>query len=248
MNLALACRQTGRPADAEVAIDETLALLRECGERGSTYYASALCSKAAVMVGSERYDEARALFEEGISRYEDIGDRDRSAVERLNYAELEFANGDIRRAIGLIETAIEHLRSVPAGTDMSNELAQVVPRLNLAACLIIVGDLEQARAAATAATDLACDGRYPLHMAIAVQHLATVAALKGDPARAARLLGFVNSVYGVEGVDREPTEARLFGVLSDALRSSLDDRRLSNLLEQGALLREEEAIAVALQR
>jgi len=248
MNLALAYRQTRRPADAEAAIDETLALLRESGERGSTYYASALCSKAAVMVGSERYDEARALFEEGISRYEDLGDRDRSAVERLNYAELEFANGDIRRAIDLIETALEQLRSVPVGADMSNELAQVVPRLNLAACQLVVGNVEEARAAATAATDLACDGRYPLHMAIAVQHLATVAALKGDPARAARLLGFVNSVYGVEGVDREPTEARLFGVLSDALRSSLDDRRLSNLLEQGALLREEEAIAVALQR
>ncbi len=44
-----------------------------------------------------------------IALLEPIGDEDRVAVERLNLAELEFATGDVRRALDLVEEAIAEL-------------------------------------------------------------------------------------------------------------------------------------------
>jgi hypothetical protein len=104
-----------------------------------------------------------------------------------------------------------------------------------------------ARAAAREALMRACALHYPLYTAIAVGHIATVAALRGEVRLAARLRGFVDEVYRTEGVKREPTERRADGILMTALRAALSEADFDRLTARGALLTEDEAVELSLR-
>jgi predicted ATPase len=244
-HLAIGYRQTAQFAESEAAIDRALALFRQTGDERSVYYASALGWRASALIGLGRFDEARALFEEDIASFEAIEDEDRAAVERLNLAELEFAAGNVRRSLNLVEEALVVLRAGLLKTNVSNEHSQVAPYLNAAACRLVLGELDEALATARAALARAREMEYPLYTAIAIQHVATIAALRDDAALGARLCGFVDKLFRVEGVQREPTEKRTYEILIHALRQRLSQTDVELLMAEGALLGEAEALRLS---
>ena len=71
---------------------------------------------------------------------------------------------------------------------------------------------------------LARERREEVFLAIALQHLALIAALDGDTRCAARLLGYVNARFDQLEVQREPTEQWVYEMLLATLRESLDER------------------------
>jgi tetratricopeptide (TPR) repeat protein len=245
LQLAIAYRQMAEFTDAMAAIDRSVALFRETGDDGSTYCASALGWRASALIGLERFEEARSIFEKDIALHDALRDAGRAAIERLHSAELEFAVGNVRAAIELVEHGIEMLRAEARETRLSNDYSQVVFYLNLAAYRLVLGEIEAASVAARRALKRAQQVQYPLYTAIAVQHFATIAALRGQPALASRLRGFVNEVYRVQGVAREPTERRIDDLLVETLRDAPATAEIERNLAAGALLSEAEAVRLS---
>ena len=65
----------------------------------------------------------------------------------------------------------------------------------------------------------------------------TVAALRGDAARAARLRGYVDAWYRREGCERDATERRTADILTSALREKLAEGDLCALDAEGEIFR-----------
>ena len=80
----------------------------------------------------------------------------------------------------------------------------------------------------------------------ALDHLALRAALAGHIAPAARLAGYVDSVFLAKKTVRQPNEARARARLNQILQSRLDDDEMWRLLAEGATITEEEACRLAL--
>jgi hypothetical protein len=85
------------------------------------------------------------------------------------------------------------------------------------------------------------------HITIAVQHLAMVSALRGDPKRAARLAGYPDAAYKNAGNQREPTEQQGYDRLMSSIRERLTEEELGSLLAEGAAMAEDEATEEAMR-
>ncbi len=85
----------------------------------------------------------------------------------------------------------------------------------------------------------------PCWIAIALQHLALIAALDGDTRCAARLLGYVNARFDQLEVQREPTEQWVYEMLLATLRESLDEHQVTSLTAEGGVWGEEQAVEAA---
>jgi hypothetical protein len=89
--------------------------------------------------------------------------------------------------------------------------------------------------------------QHDLTINLAIQHLATVAVLKRDVDRAARLSGYLAAWYRARGIERRrAVEPRTYDMLIVELRTLLSDGRLAQLAELGAQLSQDDAVAEAL--
>jgi hypothetical protein len=70
--------------------------------------------------------------------------------------------------------------------------------------------------------------------AIAVQHLALIAALTGLADSSSRLLGYVDAQYKALGQQRETTEQWGYDKLIAAMRAKLSDAEIEKLVAEGA--------------
>jgi hypothetical protein len=170
---------------------------------------------------------------------EALGDGERAAVERLNLAELDFADGRSAAALSNIDTALRALRG-------RHSSATAAALLNAAAYRIVLGDLRAAYEAAAEVLELTRRIGLSIWKAFAVQHLATIAALKGDARRAASLAGYVEDCLTREGVAREPTELRTFEILDSRLKERLGADERAELESAGRALPEVDAVELAL--
>ena len=169
----------------------------------------------------------RGDIEGAVHHYNIVIDHGRSfgaAIQRHTYvypnlAEIEYARGNIERAITVAREAAEAQR----------QSAPYVIYCNLTGYLTAADRLDEARESAGRALSLLpVDNGTNL---IVIEHLALVAALEGDTERAARLAGFTSAALDEVGVIREYTERtgyeRLRGLLADA-RSAEELTRLES--------------------
>jgi tetratricopeptide (TPR) repeat protein len=96
---------------ADATLERARSLLRQTGYGRSSYYSLALSWQGSALAALGRRDEAREVLIESVSIFESLGDEDRAAYERVNLAELEFAAGDTARALKIVNTAIDVLRT-----------------------------------------------------------------------------------------------------------------------------------------
>src|ERR1700694_361748 len=89
-------------------------------------------------------------------------------------------------------------------------------------------------------------GQYTLGFAVALQHLALLAALYGQAHTAARLSGYVDAQFEHLGSDREPTEKSEQDKLIASLREQLSDTEIEKLAAEGAAWLEDQAVEEAL--
>jgi hypothetical protein len=87
----------------------------------------------------------------------------------------------------------------------------------------------------------------PLASTLAIQHLATVAALRGRYRRAARLRGAVDAWCEREGWQRGPTETKGYEMLSDILTTHVPEAGLASFAAEGASLSQDQMSSEALQ-
>jgi tetratricopeptide (TPR) repeat protein len=237
--LAWGLMNAGRGAEAESAIARAVRIYEENGLARSFHYASALDMQANIAAALGRIDDARRFYNEKLSVATDLEGEQEAAITQINLAELEFRLENRERALELVEAAMATLH----GAGLRD--FRILALLNVAAYRLVLGRADAAAAPAREALSLARNEQ--LHgAAIAIQHLATVGAVRGDVQRAARLRGYVDAWYRAEGCEREFTEQRTYDILMPALQEKLAAGDLERLAGEGAELSEDEAAADAL--
>ena len=170
-------------------------------------------ARAFIALHSDKPDESIAAYEQIIAKYRSLGSPMRNAEFFTNLAEAEHRRGNTARAI---EVANESLASIASQAERAHVL------MNLAGYLVARDELAAARASAEESLTLfeSTAPDSPIS-ALALEHLALVIALEGDPARAARILGYTVRRLADAGFEREHTERVTYGRLRELLAARL---------------------------
>jgi len=230
--------QMGRLDEASEAYARALASMRERGDEPlmALYLrrqAEIHCFRGDITVG-------RKMFAKALSEFKALGDEAGTSTVLGNLAELEFADGHIEQALSLVGEATEiHARG-------RNTQYLTVDYQNSAAYRLALGDEPGAIKDAREGLRLARQMQETLYTAIALQHFALLAALRGDSHGGARLAGYVNTQFKELGYQRETTEKWGYEKLVLALRERLSETESSSLESEGAAWSEDQAVEQAL--
>ncbi len=192
---------------------------------------------------------ARRFYAQALALYVSLGLERPAASIAGHLAEVEFEAGDTAAALERAEEA----RAGHAAT--RNRRSEAADLSNMAAYLVALDCLDDARAYALQALDAARDVRSPVLSAFVLQHFAAIASLQhtldDHPLgrkleQAAMLLGFIEARLRSLGARRDYTERqeheRVVAVLKSALGEQLD-----KLMALGAQWSEEAAATAALE-
>jgi predicted ATPase len=237
--LAHALTQMGRLDEAEATVQQALTTARACGDTFNT--AACLGTQANIIQYGGHVHAARELFAQALAAHKALGADSATATVLGNLAELEFNDGHPDQAL---RTASELLEIDLRGKNATNI---AIDHANIAAYRIAIGDLTGARHSARDGLRAAGQARDEAIIAVALQHLAVLAALGGDTRRGAQLLGYVDAQYTALEMQRGPTEQSGYDKLMAALRERLSADEIAQLSAEGAAWSEDRAVEEALQ-
>jgi predicted ATPase len=225
---AEALRAIGEYGKAAQAQADGVALYRKHGTPSQV--TSALLTLGSVETIAGNLDAARRLLEEARL----LNPRNVSAA--TNLAELEFADGHFESAIRYAREALDYFRE----RHRSNAC---IVLCNLAAYSLALGRADDARIFAREGLAVAHELRVADLVALAIQHLASVAIASGDADRAARLTGFVDARYAELGLKRDTSEQYTYERLRSDLAAALSSSDLAQRMSEGLAMSEERASA-----
>ncbi|MGD0474005.1 MAG: helix-turn-helix domain-containing protein [Candidatus Velthaea sp.] len=233
---AMAAAELARQDDADTALAEATELFGPDPKPYQAAHLLALRLRSAHLTGNLRLaaeigGDLRMLFHE-------LGNASGELMATLNQAEDLHALGQTAAAIALVRDAEN---CAPDSREMHGILQS-----NLCGYLAVLGDASAARAAGTKALELLSGEGVTIRVADAIGHVALAHALGGDAARAARLLGHWDASRKASSVPRGSTERATYERLTAILTGRLDSSERKALLEAGAGLARQDAIAEAL--
>lgn len=229
----------GRLDEAAEINERALAEARAFGATSRVAY----CLNTKGFILSELGDphSARDAYMQALSVHKALGNEIGVSVVLSNLAECAFRAGDAQDAL---RQASESLAIRGRGKS-TRDLAMY--HNNIAAYRIALSDLDGARESARQGVHTARQAQSAMMAAVAFQHLALVAALGGEPDRAARLLAYVDATYKDLRQSREFTERWGYEKLTSALREQLDSAELAKLFDEGTTWSEDRAVEEALR-
>jgi predicted ATPase len=224
--------------DAEKALTEAEAIPgTPASVRVSLLYTRALLSESRGDL-----ETAASIFERLRREHHQLGNIRGEQGSAENLAEIEHARGHTQQAIAIVRETLPAARS-RADKNRLGSLLQ-----NLAGYLAAAQDLPGALAAAREAIGTrAVHEANHVYVAVAIEHLALIVALRGNRARAATLEGYADAAFVRHGFEREFTEATTHDRLTTLLRERLTPDELTRLMAEGAALTPEAAIALAFE-
>jgi tetratricopeptide (TPR) repeat protein len=203
-------------------------------------------SLATAYAAAGNFAAAREASWEALRLFRAAGSHRLAALNAPNLAEFEFAEGHTATALELTLESVAYFREHRVWSELGWALG------NVSAYLIAEDRFDEARTHARESLVLACESRHGAWLALALQHLAAVAALDPNRARelqslfrAANLLGYVNESAAHAGFRRETTEQREYERIVPILREKLGTR-FDQLLNAGSSWPEDRAVAEAL--
>lgn len=238
MALAAAMGSAGDLAGSATMAEAAVAKARSAGVPSQV--GSFLSSAAYRLACAGDGERAKALFDEAepiVRRCNDLPTLGRLQVIR---GEMLFSAGEIGRAIECVREAETIYR------ERANTLWLNVALLNKASYYLAASDVVSASGAAREALTLALRREDSFSAAVAIGHLARIAAETGDAERATMLLGFVDATYARTGSVREPTEQRGYERTRELIAAALPEDRVSALLAEGAAMPADEVQGEAL--
>jgi len=211
------------------ALDDELVLAYALKTRGLTIESSDVAQR-------------RSILEESLAIFLRDGNDQQIGSGLTWLSEMEFGAGEETRALGYGRAALRYAEA--SGSRWRLEVAAT----NLAIYAASAGDWPNAIRAARKALRASAESRSLAGITWAIQALATVAAGREDPRRAARLLGFCDARCGTLHAPRqaEQCEEISYRRLRVRLAALLPPADLSEELSAGATLDENAAIAEAL--
>jgi predicted ATPase/DNA-binding XRE family transcriptional regulator len=187
------------------------------------------------------------------------GDTDAARQELLNaLREPKVTEQEAGYEIGHALTALEHsVGNTERAAELADELVAAASKrrminhemyalLRSSGYHLLLGNTERAAKAAHDAL-LASRGLNSTTLTTAIQLLATVAVMRGETVRAARLHGYVTAWFAREEYNHVNLPAECTAMLTDALRVQLTADALQQHMAAGTLLSESAAIAEAVQ-
>ena len=228
----------GRLDDARTIGEQAIAVAR--AQRDAFRLGGAL-SAYALTIPIERAAERFATLEEAIRAYREAGDAN-AIVPTASLAETHYATGNHVAALAFGLQVVAMTRENGDRSNLTSALA------NVGAYALTVEDVGQADRAAREALELLAEmGETRVATTCCLQHLGSVAALRGSYVRAARLAGASNGLYRTFGLEREFTEQSLYDGTLAHISAAIGMTSTQQHLDAGAALPIEAAIAEALE-
>jgi tetratricopeptide (TPR) repeat protein len=228
----------GQVDEGEECVRHALEVFRANGNR--RLIALALRSMATAPVLRGDMESAAALYREALTLSQILHDERGVQIISGNLAEIEAHAGNLEQALVHGREALQIAR------DRRDWVAACTLLINITAYLFALERLDEARSTAREALEVTSEIQSEIHLAVAVQHLGAIAAMCGDAARAARLIGFADSAYARLENPREPTEARVYERTMVLLGERLPANELIENLRIGGSLTDEQARSEAL--
>jgi tetratricopeptide (TPR) repeat protein len=223
----------GRHAEAKTSLTEALEILSSSDRKKSLCNTVNNLGTLALLVNETA--EARGLLTRALDLARGLKDPVWEHNIVSNLAEVDFAAGDVDRAIERARDAVKGLRSA----DRRSYLEWVL--FNLAFYLTAQGDRAEARAVAEEALSLACrDGGYVVR--VCLQLWALLAALDGRSEDAARLAGFVDAGVALSREIRQPFDRQIHERLTSLLATALPEEQRRCAAAEGAGWTERQAV------
>lgn len=232
-------RDLQRGSQAEQYLNRAVKLFEECHDAGGLGLALTTLSSVHAYRGD--LETARKLCHRALETAAANHAEFAFTLGSLYLADFEFQAGNFDAALSYAENALsfsDRAKSARISANLRN---------NLAAYRIALNQHEQAAADARQALSMLRETQNSYDIGIAVQHLALIAALRGDVKRASRLTGYVDSYFKRSGIQREPTEKWCYDRIMSALHDRLAENNISLLMHEGAMLNERQAIDEALE-
>jgi diguanylate cyclase (GGDEF)-like protein len=245
--IARALYTTGRArflgrSDTQRGLDELREAVARFRVEGSPARAAVAMSMYgyALATGEGNLAEGRALQEEGLDIARLAGLAHLAFTIETSLSETEFAAGELALAIHRSRQVVGALsrRRLP--------FLRIVALGNLASYLGVAEEYEEAATAARESVELARAYELTSRIPARIQAAALAEAARGDAARAARLLGFVDASYEQRGVARERTETIVRGHVTSVLEARLAADTIAQEIAAGRLLSLDAACALAL--
>ncbi len=220
--------------DALAAAEEALQIARESGDRRLLADTLRRCAQAFAGEGREavraRYEQSVALFRTLGRNYETA-----RALEWWSQWEAE-SGGDFRSAAELM---------LEAGRLDDRDIVKMFTLNDVAGYYLATGDFARAEPMAREALVTAAKARHPVLTALSIAYIAVIEGLR-DHSRAARLVGYAAKALRAAEWQLVPFEQKIVDRLFEQLARTIEESELARLLEVGAALNEDEAVAEAL--
>lgn len=233
-----ALMRLGKIAEGESAAAQALQTFRASGNQ--RLIALGLRTLAAAAILRSDFTAAAEFYREALPLSQALQDTRGVQIISGNLAEIEAACGNFEQALVHAQEALEVARV------RRDQVIVCTLLTNATAYLLELGRAGEAHSMALEALSVSDDIQSEMHATVAIQHLAAVAAKCGDAARAARLLGYVDSAYVRLENSREPTEAREYARAVKQLEERLPAGDLAANLQAGANLNAAQAKSEAL--
>jgi predicted ATPase/class 3 adenylate cyclase len=254
LRTAYAQREVGRAlvflgniAEGEAISTQALAQARTLGARRLTSIVLEPLATARTFAGD--LAGARKYYAEALAIARSIGAEREATVIAMNLAEAEFRGGDAATALRLASEALAVYRA------FNDTRLIAASSCNTAAYLVALERYSEARSSAREGLAAARDAQFAVLVALTLQHLAAVAALRptqdavrarDDCTRAARLLGYADARLTALEALREYTEQQEYDKLLPALRDALGADECAKLMNEGSTWSEDQAVAEAM--
>ncbi len=229
----------GRVNEAHEVIARAIAAFREEGDRFGI--ASCLSLQGVSAYNRADFVQGREFYLQALDAFKAVGDELSTANVLGNLAELEFADGRAEQALKYVSESLEITSRSKYATDLA------IVHNNMTAYRIALDKLDEARDSAREALRWAQPEQNTWNTAVALQHLALLAAMLGQAESAGRLLGYVNAQYQQLQLEREATEKWAYEKLLATLCEQVGEAELKELAASGETWSEDRAVEEALK-
>jgi predicted ATPase/DNA-binding winged helix-turn-helix (wHTH) protein len=226
-----------RDPDVIAMLDEAAALLLPLARHKDL--ATTFAHIGVVHFLNGDHEESRRVNERALAMRQALGDRTGVLASHVNLAELLFLDGETSAALTFAMQAEDEARRLNA----QRTLAMIL--CNIAGYHVLGGQVDAVFRAATEGLALCRASGQTYLSVLCLEHLALAFAQQGDPARAARLLGFTDAHYAATGQQRERMEQTVHERLVVTLDDQLAAPVRAILHDEGARLSTEQADALA---
>jgi non-specific serine/threonine protein kinase len=230
--------QQGSRDQAGKLLAQALELYRELDDKRGL--ARALTSMGNVHLYGSEHHLARACYEEGLAAAREVGDTPYIATSLGNLGELARLRGDLEAARALYQESLEaHGENETQG--------RAVSMFNLGQLALVANDSRTARGLYQGSLAISVKLGARSTIAYALEGLAGVAMLEGQPERAGRLLGRAEALRKAINAQMDASDLPLHERTVSAVRAVLGEEEFTAARTAGAGLSLERAVQLGLE-